>query len=168
MKIHQTNNSTNFKSTYNNKFLLKSLEKISDHSASFVAGASFLSATLIRPMAINLNPKVKKENKKALSAESIASGVVKLGTALAVSLPIEKAIKKINANPKKYISENTLKNLNKESYNFLTQSIKMTSSLVSAVPKSLITIALMPFLLNLFSQKKKDIDTNIKEKESSK
>ncbi|MBQ7288021.1 MAG: hypothetical protein IJW73_09705 [Candidatus Gastranaerophilales bacterium] len=154
MKINPANNQTNFKGFYNNKFFLKSLEKIADHSGSFTAGASFVCATLLRPIAINLAPDVKKENKKALSAESIASGVVKLGTALAISLPIEGAIKKINKKPQEYFSQKTLKNLDKKSQNFIEQTIKQSSNVISAIPKSLATIALMPILLNAFSKSK--------------
>ena len=98
MRINQIKNAQNFNGLYNNKILLSSLEHIADHGASFAAGVSFLSAVVLRPLAISMTPKADRENKKILSADSIASGFVKLLVALGISLPIESAVNKIKEN----------------------------------------------------------------------
>ncbi len=146
MKINQTKNTPNFSGFYNNKVVLSSLEMVANHSASFVAGASFVGATLIRPLAISATPKAEKNNKKILSAESISSGIVKLLIALGISIPIENAVKNIN---KKQIS-------NKENFDFLSQAIKLSSNLISAIPKSILAVALIPLVADLLSFKRKE------------
>ena len=62
MRINQTKNAQNFSGIYNNKILLKSLDYIADHGASFATGVSFVSALALRPLAINATPKTDKEN----------------------------------------------------------------------------------------------------------
>lgn len=156
MRINQIKNTQKFNGLYNNKLLLSGLETISDHSASFVAGVSFLSAVGLRPLAISLTPNVKKENKKILSADSIASGVVKLLVSLGVSLPIEKAVKKINEKPDKFLKKESIEKLSKKDLDFINQMTKMGSGLLSAIPKSLLGIALIPFIFDLFPKDKKE------------
>jgi len=146
VRINQTKNNTNFKGVYNNKFILSSLEAIADHSASFSAGAMFVGATLIRPLAISATPKAEKDNKKILSAESISSGIVKLIIALGISMPIENAVKNID---KKQIS-------NKENFDFLSQTIKLSSNLISAIPKSILAVAFIPLVADLLTFKRKE------------
>ncbi|MBQ4646292.1 MAG: hypothetical protein IJB79_02980 [Candidatus Gastranaerophilales bacterium] len=155
MRINQIKNTQNFNGLYNNKHLLSTLEKISDHGASFAAGISFLSAISLRPLAISLTPKADSENKKIFSADSIASGVIKLLIALGVSIPIENAIKKINENPKEFLNPDLLKNLSKKDYDFLTQNIKLASNLISAIPKSILSVSLIPLVMDLFHKEKK-------------
>lgn len=145
MKINQTKNNPNFNGVYNNKFLLSSLESIADHSASFSAGAMFVGATIIRPLAINLTPEVDKKNKKIFSTESISSGIVKLLIALGISMPIENAVKKIDKNQIK----------NKENFEFLSQIVKLSSNLISSIPKSILGVALIPVIADLFGSKNK-------------
>ena len=95
MKINRFQNSNiAFKSHLNNKTVLKGLEFVSEHSASFIAGTSLAMATLVRPLAISVTPDTKKENKEYAITNSIASGLIKFGIVEAVALPIEKAVKK--------------------------------------------------------------------------
>ena len=162
-KVH--NNAPNFKGGLNNKTLLKGLEIISDHSASFVAGVSFLSAMTLRPLAISLTPKAEKENKKYASANSIASGLMKLAIAESIAIPVEKAIKNIDLKPEKYLKKETIETLKNgaesliesKDYKFASQGIKLGTGIVSAVPKSLLTVALIPVvadkILNLKNNK---------------
>ena len=51
---------------------------------------------------------VKKENKQYATTNSIASGLIKFGMVEAIALPIENAVKKIDKNPEKYLSEKEL------------------------------------------------------------
>lgn len=173
MKINPTNCKQNFKGLYNNKFFLNSLEKISNHSASFTAGVSLFSALILRPAVINCTPNAKKENKKILTTDSISSAIAKFTLAELVALPIEKAIKKINENPKKFLNPSTIKNLsnnnnllNSKNYNFLTQTIKTSANFIGALPKSILGVALIPvvgdFLFNSKQQKLKNDSILIK------
>ena len=159
----------NFKGA--DKFFLKGLEKISDHGASFAAGVSFISAVMLRPCAISLTPKADKENKKYASANSIASGLMKLAIVEAVALPVEAAIKNIDKNPSKFLKKETIENLQNgaetllksRDYKFATQSIKMGSSLLSAIPKSILTVALIPLIMDKILNNKKEEKTRKEE-----
>lgn len=154
MRINQIKNAQNFNGLYNNKILLSSLECIADHGASFATGVSFLSAVALRPLAISMTPKADKENKKYLSIDSISSGIVKLGVALGFSLPIECAVKKIKENPQQFLKNETIQNLSKNDFDFLAQTIKLGSNLLSSIPKSVAAVALIPFFANLFKKEK--------------
>lgn len=155
MKINQIKNSPNFNGFYNNKKLLTSLEIISQHGATFSAGVSFISALALRPLAISLTPKADKENKKILSIESVSSSIIKLLIALGISLPLEGAVKKIDENKGLFLKNDTIKNLSNKDYKFLTQTIKMSANLLSSIPKSIFSVALIPIIADLLTFNKK-------------
>ncbi|MCD8024673.1 MAG: hypothetical protein LUE64_03990, partial [Candidatus Gastranaerophilales bacterium] len=154
-----------FSGALNNKAVLKGLEKISDHGASFVAGVSLCSAAFLRPAVISRTPNTDKENKRLASANSVASAVSKFIIAESVALPIENAVKRIDINPSDYLKKatiNTLKTKGKDlnqskNYRFATQLIKLGSGILSAVPKSVLTIALVPVIADNLFAKKEDI-----------
>lgn len=165
MKINPiSKNEPNFKGALNNKIVLKSLEKISDHGATFAAGVSFLAAVGLRPLAISLTPSVDKENKKYASANSLASGLMKLAVAEAVALPVENAIKHIDKNPEKFLKPETIdtfKNgakdiLKSKDYKFATQMLKQGTSFLTAIPKSYLTVALIPVIMDKILNSKKE------------
>lgn len=148
----------------NNKTLLKGLEKISEHGTSFAAGTSLAMSLTVRPLAILSTPDVEKENKEYAVSNSICSGLIKFGMVEAVALPVENAVKRIDRNPEKYLknkSINTLQNgaetlVKSKSYKLATQMIKLGTGFVTAIPKSVLTIALIPVIMdNLFKKKKK-------------
>ena len=151
-----------------NKSTLKCLEKISEHGTSFVAGTSFVMSTTIRPLAISLTPDTQKENKNYAIANSFGSGIVKFAMVEAVALPIENAIKKIDKNPNKYLNSKTLKHLAKspekistsKAYKFMTQFMKLGAGLFMAIPKSFLTVALIPLFLTNQSIDKKPNNKN--------
>lgn len=155
-----------FKGALNNKILLKSLEKISDHGATFAAGVSFLAAVGLRPLAISMTPKVDKENKKYASANSLASGLMKLAVAEAVALPVENAIKHIDKNPEKFLKPDTIKTLKSgaktlvesKDYKFATQMLKQGTSFLTAIPKSYLTVALIPVIMDKILNRNKEAD----------
>ncbi len=153
-----------------NKTLLKGLEKISDHGTSFTAGTSLVMSLTVRPLAIFSTPDTEKENKQYAAANSICSGLIKFGMVEAIALPIETAVKKIDKNPSKFLKESTVKNLSNtpetlaksRSYKLITQVIKLSTGLFTAIPKSMLTIALIPILMDkLFFRRKKSSDENI-------
>lgn len=164
MKINQMQNTPNFKGLYNNKILLSSLEHIADHAASFATGVSFVSAVGLRPLAISFSPKVDKENKKILSIESVASGIAKFLIALGVSIPVENAIKNIKQNPERFLKGEVVDKLSKKEFDFLTSAIKLASNLISAIPKSIIGVALIPLFTNLFKKTKKAEEQKVEKK----
>ena len=166
MKINQIKNTPDFKGLYNNKLLLSGLEKISDHSASFALGVSFVSAMALRPLVISLAPKVDNENKKNFSADSIASALIKLVLALGVSLPIEKTVENIEKNKDAFLSSKTLKKLSDRDFKFITQIIKQSSNLISSIPKSVLSVALIPVILDLLNFKKDQKTISTKHSES--
>ena len=67
MRITSNNQGQHFTGMLNNKHLLKSLEIISEHGASFTAGTSFFMSLVVRPMAIKATPNIKKEKSKCFS-----------------------------------------------------------------------------------------------------
>lgn len=152
-KIYKDN--TNFKGFLNNKYLLKSLEKVSEHGTSFSAGTALAMSLTVRPLAILSTPDVEKENKEYACANSICSGLIKFGMVEAIALPIENAVKKIDANPNKYLKQHTKKSFqdtaenltDSKSYKLATQIIKLSTGFITAIPKSIFTIALIPIIM---------------------
>lgn len=162
-----------------NKTLLKSLEKISDHGTSFSATTSLLLSLGLRPLAIFSTPDTEKENKQYAAANSISSGLIKFGIVESIALPIEYAIKNIDKNPDKYLKQLTIKNLtsnseellNSRSYKLITQVLKLSTGFITAIPKSILTIALIPVIMDkvLFRGREKhnDKDKNIQISENN-
>lgn len=131
-----------------NRFFLNSLEKISEHSTSFTAGASLILSLGVRPLSIKSTPNVEKENKLYAMSNSIASGLIKFGLVEAVAIPVENAIKNIDKNKSKFLNSKTIENLSPRSYKLLTQMIKLSVGFLTAIPKSMITIALIPIVMD--------------------
>ena len=139
---------------FQNKHVLKGLEKISEHGTSFVALTSFAMATTLRPIAISLTPDTEKRNKQYAVANSLSSALIKLAMVEAVALPIENAIKKIDNNPEKFLKIEVIKKLangqnlsSSRAYRFLTQMMKLSAGLFMAVPKSILTVAIIPVFI---------------------
>jgi len=163
MRINNISN-TNFKGVLNNKLTLSALEKISDHSATFSTAVAVGSAMFLRPLAINLTPDVKKENKQHSVANSISSGLVKLLVACSLSVPIEKAIKNIEKSPKNFLNTNSINFLkDKNAFNFSSQILKHSSNLITAIPKTALTVSLIPFITEKILKKKEKPKENKKE-----
>lgn len=138
-----------------NKYLLKTLEKISEHGTSFAAGTSLLLSVSLRPLSIYSTPDVKKENKFYVMSNSICSGLMKFAMVEAVALPIENAVKQIDQNSGKYL--NTKLKPNSRSYKFITQIMKLSAGLIVAIPKSILTVALIPIVMDKLFLKTKEI-----------
>lgn len=139
-----------------NKTVLKTLEKISDHGTSFSAGTSLALSLVMRPIAIFSTPDVEKENKQYAATNSVCSGLIKFGIVEAVALPIEKAVQNIDKKAEKFLKKNTINNLTKDgqditnsrSYKLMTQIIKLSTGFLTAIPKSMLTLALIPILMS--------------------
>ena len=144
-------------SIYRNKVLKKGLEFASDNGALFSAATALTLSTVARPIAIYSTPKTDKENRKLACAKSYASSLVGFGLMLGVTHPLSQNIKKINNNPENYLNKNTintLKNgskslLSSKGYQFGTQLFKLGIGAVVAIPKAVITCALIPPIMAL-------------------
>lgn len=152
--ISQSN--TNFTGLWNNKLILKGLKNVSEHGTSFTAGTSLALSLGLRPYAIMSTPNVEKENKQYACANSICSGLVKFGIVESVAIPVENAVKKIDNNAWKYLKPETINNLRvstkklseSEGYMLSTQMIKLGTGFITAIPKSVLTIALIPIVMD--------------------
>lgn len=152
--ISQSN--TNFTGLWNNKLILKGLKNVSEHGTSFTAGTSLALSLGLRPYAIMSTPNVEKENKQYACANSICSGLVKFGIVESVAIPVENAVKKIDNNAWKYLKPETINNLRvstkklseNEGYMLSTQMIKLGTGFITAIPKSVLTIALIPIVMD--------------------
>ena len=157
-----THNKTSFKGFYNNKLLLKSLEFASKNGTLFAATTSFTLSTIARPIAIMTTPKTDKENKKVACAKSLASSAIGYLITFVASLPVANAIKNIDETPQKYITNNTIKNLqgqaksltSSKKYMMATQFFKLGLGVLIAQPKAIMTCALIPPILNLINKNK--------------
>lgn len=158
MQVKQVNtNNIHFKGILNNKILLKSLEKVSEHGTSFAAGTSLFMSLAVRPLAILCTPDTEKENKQYAVSNSICSGLAKFALVEAVALPMEAAVKNIDKNPQLFLKSSTIKNLptNSRGYKLATQIFKLGAGLLTAIPKSMLTIAFIPLIMDkLFNVKK--------------
>ncbi len=143
-----------------NKCVLKGLEKISEHGTSFAAATSLTLSLSLRPFAIKSTPNTEKENKHYAMSNSICSGLMKFAVVEAVSIPVENAIKKIDKNQAKYLSSKTLENLPPRAYKLITQTIKLSIGLLTAVPKSMLTVALIPVVMGKLFENKKTKEQN--------
>ena len=150
-----------------NKHILKGLEKVSEHSSSFGAATALAMSLTLRPLSIMVTPDTEKENKQYAAANSICSGLVKFGIIEAIALPLECAVKKIDANPSKFLKPETMKNLfgnakdavSSRSYKLLTQILKLSVGLITAIPKSMLTIAFIPIVMDkIFANKKNKVN----------
>lgn len=162
MKVN-SDRAISFKGFYNNKVLKKGLEFASDNGALFAATTTLILSAVVRPASIWLAPHTDKENKKFACAKSISSSGAGFLLTLALSLPLSKAIRRIDKNPKKYLKPETIKNLrdknepleNSKGYTFATQLFKLGVGLVVAAPKAVLTCAGMPFIMHRLFHKPK-------------
>ena len=171
MKIssNYNKNSPSYKGMLNNKALLKGLETVSDHGATFVAATTLAMSTGVRPLAIALTPDTDEKTKQYAITNSIASGLIKFALVEAVAIPVENAVKKIDKTPAKYLTQQTIdsfkgtaKTLTESAdYKFATQFLKQSTGFITAIPKTMLTVALIPVIMNkLFKNDDKKTNDN--------
>jgi len=170
MKINSQKNLPNFSGNlYNSKMLKKTFEFASDNSALFCATTSLVLSSVARPLAILATPDTDKENKNYAIAKSISSTAVGYLLMYLVSNPVSKAIKNIDKNPSKFLNNSTIENLkgsaknlnSSKKYQFATQLFKLGLGLLIAIPKSSLTSFLIPQIIKLAPQKKKEDENKI-------
>lgn len=144
----------------------KGLELVANNGAGFMAGTQLAFATVVRPMSIISTPKTDKENKKLACAKSFASSLTNYLMVLAVSLPIARNIKKIDNNPEKYLKTSTINKMKEgtkplvqsKTYQFATQMFKLGSNALTAVPRAVVTCAMIPPMLALIKGQSGKLD----------
>lgn len=149
------------KNFYKNQLLHKGLEFAANKGYLFHAGASLALSTVARPLSILAAPKTDKENKKLACAKSISSSAGGFLLMFAASMPLSRSIRKIDKNPMKYLKPETIKKLSTDNlplvdskaYQFATQIFKLGLGLIIAVPKSIMTCALIPPIMNKLFKK---------------
>ena len=159
---------------YTNKILKKSLKFAADNSLLFGATTSFVLSTVARPIAIMATPKTNKENKKYACVRSFASSAAGYLIMLLVSKPFANAVKKIDENPTKYLSEKTIKALkngeksltSSSKYKFATQLFKLGLGFLVVTPKSMLTCALIPPIMSKIFPKKDVTNENSDKKKN--
>ena len=157
-----------FKSIYTNRAVKKGLELASSNGALFGASAT-VAFSALRPLSIMCTPKTDIENRKIAAAKSVTSSLINFGLMLALSVPLANSIKKIDSAPKTYLKNETIKKLKDEGkeltdskgYIFGTQLFKLGIASVVAIPKAFMTASGMPYIVNMFSQNKKNKQENI-------
>lgn len=171
MKV-KTNQNIAFKGLYNNKILLRGLKCAQENGSLFSARTALALSLVARPVAIFSTPKTDKENKKIACVKSIASSIAGYFIMLVASKPVADAVKKIDKQPHKYLADSTIKNLQgtsrvlqkSSSYSFATQIFKLGVGLIVAVPKSILTCAMIPPLLAFLFSKTQKIDNAVLKK----
>lgn len=150
------------KSILQNKYVLKGLEKVSEHGTSVTTGLSLLFALGLKPIVINHTPGVNKENKQYAIANTICASTIRTAMVLALAVPVENGIKRIDEQYQKFLKESTIKNLSNNakklsesrSYKFITQLVKLGVGAIIAIPKSFLAVALIPIVMDKLYSKK--------------
>ena len=150
-------------SFYKNKLLHKGLEFAANKSGTFMAGAALAFSTL-RPLSILATPKTDRENKKLACAKSIASAGINYTIMYGLTNVLAKGIKGIEEHPNTYLKPNTIKKLEEagkplsasKKYQFIAQLYKLGLAVAMAIPKSALTCALIPPIMNSFLNKNKN------------
>ena len=157
MKVNSTKkNDISFNGFYNGKTLKGILKFAENNGALFAATTTLVLSATARPAAIFAAPKTDRENKKLACAKSIVSTILEFGITFAISLPIVRAVGRINKNPQKYLKNTTINNLKENSdnlnqskaYTLANQMFKLGVGLIVAVPKAILNVIGIPCLLN--------------------
>ncbi|MCQ2754051.1 MAG: hypothetical protein MJ231_03280 [bacterium] len=169
MKVNSFYNNTSFKGVYSNKGVKKLLEFVADNGYLFAGTTAFVLGSTVRPLSILATPKTDKENKKYAISKALSSSTINYLVTLAISLPFAKSVKKIDANPSKYLKETTIASLKEENkaltdskaYNLATELFKLGLGILVACPKAILTALGVPFVMNNIVNKKEKNNSNI-------
>ena len=142
---------------YKNGYIKKFLELADKNQILFSAGFALILTALLRPATIMALPsdKKNKDDKKYASAHSIASGVIGFAVSIVVSTPISDGIKKAINNQKLYLKKKHYP-INGTDEKIASNYLNKLPDILIAVPKGIITVALIPVILKyVFGWEKK-------------
>ena len=153
------------------------LDYAEDHPISCNALFSLVLAGICRPLTIMAIPdkdgKSKKDKLNA-AAHAVASGVIGFISSTIIMSPFDSAMKKIKADPVKYLGKKAEAYLGDLKQQGLTKTpkfknveklIKMGPDIVIGIPRSIITIALIPpilkYVFGIEPKAKQKVETKI-------
>lgn len=140
-----------------NKGVKGFLDLAADSEPLFNATFSIALTCILRPASIMTLPSNKKNNddKKYAAAHSIAAGVISYFMALIIFNPVADAMKKIAKDPGQFIKGSSLLG-DKKAIDAAGTYIKMLPETILAIPRAVVTIALIPPILKyVFGWEKK-------------
>lgn len=169
MKVNsEFNKNISFNGFWNSKCIKKGLEFASDYGAVSAATTTLVFSSVLRPLVISATPNTKQENKKAVSAKSVASGILEFIITLTLSIPIVAGLKKIESNPAKFLNKTSIKNYQNNTknlsesnaYSLATQLFKLGIGYAVIAPKAILTSLGIPFIIENFMKKDKKENKN--------
>lgn len=127
----------------------KALKIIEDYQLIFGPAFALLLTCIFRPAAIMTLPgKKNQDDKKYASAHSIASGVIGFILSSIIFLPISEGIKAFKKNPKQFIiDKNSYLLKDEKALKTMRTYIDRAPDVLTAVPKGILTVALIPPIL---------------------
>ncbi len=165
MKKPAATSFSGFSNIYTSKSFKNFLEIATDNEPVFSAAFAVLLTCILRPASIMSLPGQKnKDDKKYAAAHSMASGIMGYMLSLILFSPLAAAIDKIAENPQEYLKEEAKHFSNKKAGNFkgtakfklASRLMKMGTEALIAVPRAIVTIALIPPILKyVFGWEKK-------------
>ena len=147
---------------FSSKLVKNTIKMASDNPVLFSSTATLALSGIVRPAVILAAPQKDKEDKKYAVTKSITSCVAGYAFAYTVSKPVETAIKRMDWTPQKYLKPETIANFKgeakkiteSEKYLFATRFFKTGVGVLTAIPKSLLTCALIPVVTSGLKHKK--------------
>ena len=144
----------------------KALEFADKSQLVFSEAFALVLTGLFRPAAIMTLPgqKKNKDDKKYASAHSIASGVIGYALANVLFTPLSRSVKRLSKNPEKFINKNSYLLKDKEAFTTAAMYLDRFPDIAFAIPKGLLTVALIPPILkHVFGWQKKSSGADKKE-----
>lgn len=146
----------------------KVLDFANEQQLVFGATFALLLTCIMRPAAIIIVPSKKnKDDQKYASAHSIASGIIGFAISSMLFYPIGNAIKRVGKEHKDFIGAfgKSIKDNSylrkEESYKTAKIFLDRAPDIITAIPKGILTVALIPPILKyVFDLKKKKTESN--------
>lgn len=141
-----------FKGARFNKFLGSAkfsqfLEYADAHNMTANALVALFTAGMVRPTLTMAIPGMKDKKDKIYSAaQAVSSGFLGYGVTMAFTKPLDDALKKAKENTAKYNCE-SIKKMNKGQMRTMDTLMKNIPEWAICVPRAMLTIALIPFIL---------------------
>ena len=133
---------------YKSKFLTKTLEFAEQQQLVFSAVFALALTGIFRPAAIMTLPgKKNQDDKKYASAHSIASGVIGFILSSIIFTPVSDAINELKNNPKPFIEKESYLFKNPIAFDRAKVYLDRIPDILTAVPKGILTVALIPPIL---------------------
>lgn len=166
MKVNSIDkNSVSFNGFYNSGALKKGLSFAENNGALFASTTAFILSATLRPAAILATPKTDGENKKLACTKAVTSTLIDFGITFLISLPVVKAVGRINKNPEKYLTKESINNLKEDAesltdskaYTLANQLFKLGIGIAIAAPKAILNVLGMPYVSNMLFKKDKEV-----------